>query len=79
MIVGTGLGVAIGAKDGQPEGRREMLCMVNWLMVAPRSMSAIGRMYRNVPTKQMMARKLNSALYNGLPLQDGPVPDQLIL
>ncbi len=79
MIVGTGRGVVIGARDGQPDGSREMLCMVRWPMLAPRSMSAMGRTYRNVPTKQTIARKLNSALYNGLPLQDGPGPDQLIL
>ncbi|MGE5465436.1 MAG: hypothetical protein ACM3PB_00890 [Betaproteobacteria bacterium] len=79
MIVGIGLGVDIGAKDGQPDGSREMLCKVRWLTVAPRSMSAMGRTYRNMPTKQIMARKFNSALYNGLPLQDGPVPDQLLL
>jgi hypothetical protein len=79
MIVGIGRGVVIGAMDGHPDGSREMLFMVMWLMLAPRSTSAIGRMYRNVPTKQIMARKLNSALYNGLPLQDGPVPDQLLI
>jgi hypothetical protein len=79
IIGGTGRGVLIGAKDGQPDGSKEMLCMVSWLMLAPMSMSAMGSTYRNRPTKEMMARKFNSALYIGLPLQDGPVPDQLIL
>jgi hypothetical protein len=79
MIVGIGRGVVIGTRDGQPDGRREMLCMVSWLTVAPISMPSMGRTYRNVPTKMMMARKFNSALYNGLPLQDGLVPDQLLI
>jgi hypothetical protein len=79
MIVGIGRGVLIGGRDGQPDGRREMLCMVSWLTVAPISMPSMGRTYRNVPTKMTMARKFNSALYNRLPLHDGPVPDQFLL
>lgn len=79
MIVGIGRSVGIGPRDGQPDGSREMLCMVSWLMLEPRSTSAIGRTYRNVVTKQMMARKLNSALYIRLPQQNGPAPGLLIL
>ena len=75
MSVGTGRGVVMG----QPDGSSAMLCMVSWLRLAPRLMPAVGRMYRTMPIKQMMAIKLNSALSNGLPLQDGPLPDQLLL
>jgi hypothetical protein len=78
ISVGTGRGVVIGP-SGQPDGSRAMLCMVSWLMLAPTSTSAMGNMYRTLPTKHMMARKYNSALSIGLTLQDGQVPDQLLI
>jgi hypothetical protein len=78
MIVGTGRGVVIGS-SGKPVGSRDMLCRVRWLMLAPTSTLAMGRTYMIVAIKMMIAKKFSSALFIGLPLQDGPVSDQLII
>jgi hypothetical protein len=40
---------------------------------------AMGRTYKTVPIKIMIAKKFSSDLSIELPLQDGLVPDQLIL
>jgi hypothetical protein len=76
--VGMGRGVGIGS-SGKPVGSREMLCRVRSLMPAPTSTLAMGSTYRIIPIKMTIAKKFSSALSIGLPLQDGPVPDQLIL
>jgi hypothetical protein len=77
--VGTGRGVVIGTKDGQPDGNSARLRVVSWLTLAPTSMLYMGMMYRTVPIKQMIAKKLNRALSIELPPQDGRVPGLLIL
>ncbi len=69
MIVGTGRGVVIGSREGssvgQPVGNRAMLRAVRSLIPALTSISAMGRTYIKMPTKQMMAIKFSSALYIG--------------
>jgi hypothetical protein len=80
MLRSVGIGRSVGSGPcGVPVGSREMLCRVRWLMSAPTSTSDMGSTYMMMPIKKMMARKFSSALFVGLPPQDGPVPDLLIL
>lgn len=78
MSVGTGRGVVIGSREGpnggQPVGNRAMLRAVRSLIPALTSMSAMGRTYMKIPTKQMMARKFSSALYIGSLRRTGRCP-----
>ena len=79
ISVGTGRGVVIGSKDGQPDGSKARLRVVRWLTQVPRSTSAMGRTYAIMPIKQIKARKFNRALSIRHPQQDGPGPGQLLL